>query len=313
MPVTQRIVNYVGGKETFVSTFYFDPTGTGTIGYGFTWGSKIFQQWWMAKYGRKMQRGDTISKPDADALLGQIITQEYAPPVDKKFATVPASNVHEGAYSGVFNCGAGALKWSWAGKIAKGDLHGGAAAWRVTATTSRGKRLPGLVTRRQEEGDIIEFNRWPAWVSANPVVPARQVDTADIKQAQIWLSQLGYNCGPADGIMGPRTIQMVRQFQTNHSNLVVDGIVGAATLSALQRAVDLKSKGTKVAAGGTAVTAGGVLDKSTNADQAAATLTAQHSLFGDILLWGGIAIIVLGLAYLAWKYRDEIAIAVRKI
>ena len=86
MSITTRNVNFIGGHEGFVSTWYLDPVHVPTIGYGFTWSSAVFRDWWMQKHGRKMQKGDTISQTDAHQVLLGMIAHEYAPPVDDKFA-----------------------------------------------------------------------------------------------------------------------------------------------------------------------------------------------------------------------------------
>ena len=58
-------------------------------------------------------------------------------------------------------------------------------------------------------------------------------------------------------------------------------------------------------AGGTA--AGGVVVSGSGA----ADSTAQVSGYGDWLLYAGGAFLLLGLAWLAWTYRDEISIALK--
>jgi peptidoglycan hydrolase-like protein with peptidoglycan-binding domain len=55
-----------------------------------------------------------------------------------------------------------------------------------------------------------------------------------IHTAQISLSQLGYNPGPADGVMGSRTKAAVKAFQRDH-HLRADGIIGPVTFNALIR------------------------------------------------------------------------------
>ena len=50
---------------------------------------------------------------------------------------------------------------------------------------------------------------------------------------QARLNNLGYDCGPVDGVNGPRTKAAVMAFQKNHG-LEVDGIPGPKTQSALQ-------------------------------------------------------------------------------
>ena len=47
----------------------------------------------------------------------------------------------------------------------------------------------------------------------------------DIRDVQQKLTDLGYPCGPADGIFGPKTLQSVKSFQKDF-NLQVDGMVG---------------------------------------------------------------------------------------
>lgn len=57
-------------------------------------------------------------------------------------------------------------------------------------------------------------------------------DTSTIKGYQSALNALGYNVGAADGVNGPKTIDGVKKFQTEHG-LQVDGRVGPATQGAL--------------------------------------------------------------------------------
>jgi GH24 family phage-related lysozyme (muramidase) len=307
--LTARIVNFVGGHEKYVETWYLDPVGVPTIGYGFTWGSKIFADWWDRKHGRKMRRGDTISKADAHAVLLAIMDAEAWRPVENKMPTAPI-NVKEASASMAYNCGRGSLTWKWAAAFAAGAVQRGSALLRVTGTTAKGKRLPGLVRRRNEEADIAEFDRWPSWVSETITAPENHVDAVDVKQAQLWLNDLGYECGAADGIPGSRTVAAVRRFQTDHGTIKVDGIIGAATLAALQRAIDLKKKASvTVGAGGTAA-GGGLVENTTGAGDA---ISPDAAGVGDWLLWGGLALTVVVLAYFAWRYSDELVAALKKL
>jgi lysozyme len=307
--LTTRITNFIGGHEGFVSTYYLDPVHIPTIGYGFTWSSQVFRDWWLARYARKFRKGDTISKADAHQVLLAILAEEAQRPVDAKFGQI-AIHVLEAAYSFVFNAGPGALKWKWAQAIMRGDLRGAAALWRVTATTAKGKNLPGLIRRRAEEADIAEFDKWPEWVVGTDAPPETHVEAIDIRQAQQWLNQLGYDCGDPDGIAGLRTVTATKRFQTDHGTLRVDGIIGPATLAALQRAIDLKGKGKVVIGGGGAVTGAGGLEQGTGTVDAAAP---DAGWVGDVLLWGGLAILTIGLGYLAWRYRDELLAALEKL
>jgi len=55
----------------------------------------------------------------------------------------------------------------------------------------------------------------------------------DVRALQEQLNGLGFPCGKADGIFGPKTCAGVKAFQSAH-NLEVDGIVGPKTRGALQ-------------------------------------------------------------------------------
>lgn len=55
----------------------------------------------------------------------------------------------------------------------------------------------------------------------------------DVRALQEQLNGLGFSCGKADGIFGPKTRAGVKEFQKAH-NLEVDGIVGPKTRGALQ-------------------------------------------------------------------------------
>lgn len=287
-----------------------------TIGYGFTWGNPVFRDWWTAKHGRKMRRGDTITQTDAYSVLLAILEHDALPAVEAKFGRA-SLNVIEAGISAVYNLGTGALGWKWAGSIARGAVAAGADLLRKTGTTAGGKRLPGLVRRRGEEADIAELNRWPAWVKEDNLAPNPHIDAVDIQQAQLWLNDLGYDCGRADGVPGGRTVEATRRFQQDHGNLKVDGIIGPATLSALQRAIDLKKAATTTAtAGGGAVVAGAGENATGVGDGVQLPADAPiHDLgwIGDALLWGGLLTAAAVFAWLAWRYRDELVAAFKKL
>lgn len=56
----------------------------------------------------------------------------------------------------------------------------------------------------------------------------------DVSGIQARLANLGYDCGPVDGIAGPRTRTAVMAFQSDCEDLVVDGICGPRTRAKLQ-------------------------------------------------------------------------------
>ncbi|WP_237660873.1 peptidoglycan-binding protein [Tepidanaerobacter sp. GT38] len=78
-----------------------------------------------------------------------------------------------------------------------------------------------MLSRQQEFGSRILY---------------RGLQGEDVKELQSKLESLGYDVGPIDGIFGPLTENAVKAFQKDNG-LVVDGIVGQETFSALERLV----------------------------------------------------------------------------
>jgi len=58
----------------------------------------------------------------------------------------------------------------------------------------------------------------------------------DVASLQHRLAKLGFDCGRADGILGPQSIHALTDFQTNYG-LAPDGICGPQTLRALDRVI----------------------------------------------------------------------------
>jgi peptidoglycan hydrolase-like protein with peptidoglycan-binding domain len=57
-----------------------------------------------------------------------------------------------------------------------------------------------------------------------------------VKELQTNLKKLGYDCGNIDGIFGSKTVAAVKEFQKDQK-LVIDGIVGAGTQTAITKAI----------------------------------------------------------------------------
>lgn len=307
MSYDPRLIPFTGQHEGFVRRAYRCPAGTLTIGYGFTWGSKVFRDWWMSRHGRSLKPNDTIEQADALYLLKLMIDAEYALPVLKQ---APGATPHAKAASidMLFNCGLGAQKWSWFKALVRGNVRDAARRLKVTATTAKGRRLPGLVRRRAEGAAIMEFDRWPAWVKAprtfapkeiKAVMPSWRLGADDFAQGVSWLVKLGYLADSAR-TNRPLISSATRRFQQAHPQLDADGVLGRATLDQLQRVIDLKSKSAKGSAGSAAGAATGVADQ-----------TAAATGYGDLILYTSLAVFVAGGIWLIWKYRDELALALR--
>lgn len=72
-----------------------------------------------------------------------------------------------------------------------------------------------------------------ALAPAEPEEPTRD----DVRQAQRLLSQLGFEPGPADGVIGSRTERSVRQFQ-EREGLPTDGRISSALIDRLKQAAE---------------------------------------------------------------------------
>lgn len=288
-------IDFIVAHEGFVSKAYICPGGTCTIGTGFTMGSRIFAQYWRQKHGRALRLGDTITREENDALLLQIATDEYGAAVVRDIR--PRQQHHyDGATSMCFNCGTGATRWRWAKALAEGDISRAAELLRTTAVTANGRRLNGLVRRRQEEARLIESGIYESG-------PTPISDRMETREYQEMLKALGYDVGEIDGINGPRTDAAVRAFQRDRE-LEVDGIVGPATRAAFVRALDEEDSAKATAGGGAVGGAGGGGSELATADAVEIALTA------DALIAVGAGALVIGglvfAGYWIWRNRGRI-------
>ena len=246
MNLSDKGAAFLGLKEGWVSHWYEDPTGTGTIGHGFTWGSTSFRAWWAKnKPGQKFGPGATMTRKEGISALQYLIDNEYGKAVSSFLGRKVPQHVFDGMVSPVFNLGTGALKWKWAAACKAGDYAAAAKYLKTTGTTSKGVKLPGLVIRRKEEAAMIKDGIYPGVTSA----PAQRqpVDAmADgiLKRGEAGpavyalierLIALGYYGGRKDDIFGPGTEAAVMEFQREHG-LAVDGYAGPVTLAAIEAA-----------------------------------------------------------------------------
>ena len=307
------LVSFTAAFEGMVHRAYRDAGGVVTIGNGFTNLSQTFSTWWKQHHGHALRMGDTISDAECDLLLGRLLNEEYAPPVAKRFAGLGlGQNEFDAATDVCFNCGAGSLKWSWAGELAARAVAAAAARLRATAVTAGGRRLKGLERRRAAEARLLESgdyglhpSRSVADAPSSPLgasgkAPSAATTREEIKTCQAQLAALSLYKGAIDGIADPATLAAVRNFQ-RAGGLVVDGVVGPATRAALARAVNARRAGQ--ATGGSAVTAGAIGGGSDFAHDPSA-------FDGSTLLTVGVAALIVAALVLAgfalWRYRGVI-------
>lgn len=232
-------------QEGFVDHYYLDPVGIGTIGIGFTWRSDAFRAWWRDhRPGVAFGIGARMTREEADACLQFIVGREYGPAVNEALGKI-AQSIFDGAVSPVYNLGAGALSWQWAAAVKRGELHLAADLLADTGITAKnpktGKRivLQGLVTRRREEGELIECADYaPGPPENDPMADGTLIRgergdaVADLQRS---LATLKFYVGVVDGRFGYGTEAAVLLFQ-RANGLKLDGWAGPATLKAIQAA-----------------------------------------------------------------------------
>lgn len=271
---------------------YRCPAGILTIGVGLTSASGVV----------KVKPGMQITREESDRLLTAALRQNYEPRVAK---AMPKAKQHEFDGGVLFDFNTGAIhRASWVKGWMEQNwvkVEEGLKRW----TKGGGKVLPGLVRRREDEYQMIRFGRYASDKNtARTAKPADNTRSARIalplsraEVQEVWeaFRKLGFNPGPDNDEI---SVEAVRAFQKKH-DLTVDGILGRATLSTLQRALDARDKA--VPAVGVPAVAG-----------ASEASGADDILTG--LPWVADAVLVGGAVYglwLAWRYRDQIASAIQ--
>ena len=137
MTTSEKGLNLIKESEGFRSEAYIDPTGTPTIGYGTT---RI--------KGQPVKLGMTCTKEEAETYLKNDLA-EFEKAVNLFVKVELSQNQFDAIMSLVYNIGIGAFKRSTLlKKINSNDLV--ATEW-MKWVYSKGKRLPGLVERREKE------------------------------------------------------------------------------------------------------------------------------------------------------------------
>lgn len=170
MDVSKNGVAFIAKHEGLRLNTYLDPAGIATIGYGFTMQSRVFAAFAQTKWGRPLRMGDSITQAEATTLLAELLEDEYATPVRKKFS---ALNQHQfdACVSVVYNCGAGTLNDRWAKALGEGNVVAASELLRNTRITAKGKRLQGLVNRRADEAELLLRGAYGAAVGGNVPIP----------------------------------------------------------------------------------------------------------------------------------------------
>lgn len=292
MRISEPGLAMLEAEEGVVLRAYRCPAGVWTIGAGLTAASGVVTPC----------AGMFITPARASALLEAALQKNYEPAVDRAMLRgAPVQHEFDAGVMFHFNTGAiGRASWvkAWIADNA-GAARKGLAAWNKGG----GKVLPGLVKRRAREADLLLMGVYipvkapPAAVTATGSARiALPLSAEEFSAARAALAGLGYAVG-TDPIR--ITAQAVRAFQRDH-DLTVDGILGRATLSTLQRRLDARRR-TIVAAPAVGVSTAGAATGQT--DALASLPWAGAALLGLALIWA---------AMLAITYRDVIAAAVQR-
>lgn len=275
-------------EEGDVLKAYRCPAGRWTIGVGLTKASGVVDP----------KPGMVITAKESDRLLTLALERNYEPAVNEAMPGA-AQNAFDGGVSFHFNTGAiGRASWVKSWKVKDWvRVERGLKAWNKGG----GKVLPGLVRRRHNEFTMIRRGLYPVPPVATPKGCARIIVSLGVDEMdniRAGMRRLGYEPGKSErGIL----TSAVTAFQRDH-DLTVDGVIGVATLSTLQRMLDARSKAaapvavTAASAGAEAVP--GIQDYSRLLSEVPGT---------DWIIPALLTLSVVWLAWRAWQYRDAVA------
>lgn len=294
--VSERGRAFIRSHEGNPLTCYLDPVKVPTIGTGFTMRSASVRRE-LAKLGiTKLVPGKTkLTAAQSDAVFQAVLADEFAPAVVANSPADRAQHQLDAGTSVVFNLGTGAMKWEWAKLWRAGKVQEAATYLSSHYNTAAGKKLKGLVRRRQEEANLFLTGKYgmssmpaPEGVQRTATEkPARKPDPV-VKEVQELLTAQGFDPGAIDGWMGEKTKAAIEAYQKAHPHLTADGIIGPATLSQLRRDAELVKDATKNAVG----------------------YASGSGMLGFVtgLPWGWIAagVLVLVVGYFVWRNRDLI-------
>ncbi|MBB3947235.1 lysozyme [Rhizobium skierniewicense] len=297
---------FIYGHEGVVKKAYRDVVGVWTIGPGLTAASGVV----------KPKAGMTITSEECDRLFDLAVAKNYLPRVVKALGDRELPSTIDAGVSFDWNTGA-INKASWVKSWLDYNYNAAEVRKRLGLwNKAGGKVYRGLTRRRAEEADILLLGKYPGDIDVAPVAEDMRFATfvisatpAEMDEVRSGLMKIGYDAGY---VIGKVRRAAVEDFQKAYA-LTVDGKIGRATLSTLQREVDARAKTTK----GVATTAGGI--GVAGGDQVVTTVSApapvdpSSAVPDHVVSWIGGGLAVVAVIYLAWQayqYRDIIAVRV---
>jgi len=265
---SDRGLEFIIREEGEVLKAYRCPAGVWTIGSGLTKGSGVIAP----------KAGMTITHEENVRLVKLALAKKYEPAMSGLNNHATPQAVWDGAASMIYNCGPGATKWKWYDALLDGNAGKSAKLLLTTAITANGRKLLGLVNRRKREAKLIATG-----VYGNTPILSKPGDYSGVAEK---LKYLGF--------------PDVAAFQ-KANGLTPDGIPGSATRATLQRAFDgKKAKTVTVSSGAGSGTVAGTTNVAADPSAHYGTIAEQA------LYWGLGTAIVVGLAYLVWRYRGPL-------
>lgn len=280
-------------EEGEVLRAYKDTAGIWTIGVGLTKASGVIDP----------KPGMTITQDQSRDLLRQALSRSYEPETEVAMSALQGSAVKRPSQSEFdaglsFHFNTGAIKrasWVklWQAKAGRSEILSSFKAW----SKAGGKVLPALEKRREREAAMLLSGLYlavkPAPGRADLVRWGLDLSATEKAAVLAGLQKLGF--------VQPSSIDISRQeakdFQ-RANGLTVDGILGRASLSTLQRLLDAKSKAVAPTAAVTVTAAAalsGLLDAGVSA-----VIPTQHADTAALVSAG------IWLASHLWSYRTEI-------
>ena len=294
MQTSAKGIEALALEEGVVLRAYRDVVGVWTIGAGLTAASGVI----------KPKAGMVITRAQADTLLAAALRKSYEPEVEVAMSiagavvTRPAPHAFDAGVSFHWNLGAiGRASWVrlWKAGAPRSEIQRAMVAWKKAG----GKVLPGLTARRNRELWMLldGVYRGDGPVQKNKVGTigyakwGLQLSGAEIAAARAGFAKLGYQPGEmADAIL----LVTAFRFQADHG-LTTDGIIGRATLTALQRRLDARVKVAVPAASGAAAA-------TTISTDTIPQISALPMITPILLAVGAVWVLSV-----AWNYRDVIA------
>lgn len=183
---TEDAFDLITRWEGWSPTWYEDPVGVATIGYGFTEA--------LLNEIRLEGVGGPLTKSEGRALLGAALRQHYGPKLARALDVTLPQRKYDALLSFVYNVGISAFDGSTMHRLYNKGEEADAEEEYLKWVYADGEKLPGLVERRKDEkalaqrgelrdvADIDEIDPVPTY--GPEVIETGALDTPDELHAE---------------------------------------------------------------------------------------------------------------------------------